>query len=199
MQHQYFALYKPYMMLCQFTPETEGDVTLSDLPFDFPKDCYSVGRLDKDSEGLLLITNDNYLKTRFLSPKFHHTKTYCAQVEGIPTIEAIASLQNGVDIKIKGETHRTAPANVGLIPIPSPSLPDRNPPIRYRANIPTSWLSITLTEGKNRQVRRMCAAVGFPVLRLVRFALDGLTLENIDTEGVQVLGKKEIYHLLEVE
>ena len=194
MQHHYFAIYKPFMMLCQFTQENEGDLTLADLSFNFPKDCYSVGRLDKDSEGLLLLTNDNFLKTRFLSPKFHHSKTYYAQVEGIPTDEAIGQLQEGIDIKIKGKTHQTAPAKIERIA--PPTLPERNPPIRYRANIPTTWLSITITEGKNRQVRRMCAAVGFPVLRLVRFGLENLTLEDIQLTALNKIEQKEIYKLL---
>lgn len=182
------------MMLCQFTREQDGDVTLADFPIDFPKDCYTVGRLDKDSEGLLLLTNDNYLKNQFLSPNFRRSKTYFAQVEGVPNEAAIAQLQKGVNIKIKGKTHLTAPAKVEAIA--DPTLPERNPPIRFRANIPTSWLSITLTEGKNRQVRRMCAAVGFPVLRLVRFGMEGLTLEDISADGVKLFSKKEIYNLL---
>lgn len=190
----YYAIYKPYTMLCQFTPDQEGDVTLAEFPYDFPKDCYTVGRLDKDSEGLLLLTNDNYLKNQFLSPKFRHSKTYFAQVEGVPNEAAVTQLQKGVNIKIKGKSHLTAPAKAKSIA--APTLPERNPPIRYRANIPTSWLSITLTEGKNRQVRRMCAAVGFPVLRLVRYGMGRLKLEDIPAEGVKEFDKKEIYDLL---
>ena len=182
-------------MLCQFTEENEGDITLSDLPFNFPKNCYSVGRLDKDSEGLLLLTNDNFLKTRFLSPKFKHTKTYFAQVEGLPSDEAIDQLQRGVDIRIKkGKNYRTASAKVERIE--EPALPERNPPIRYRANIPTAWLSISLTEGKNRQVRRMCAKVGFPVLRLVRAGMEELTLDNIDPAATTAFDKKTMYKKL---
>ncbi len=196
MSFHYFACYKPYLMLSQFTPENEQDLTLAHLPFSFPKDCYTVGRLDKDSEGLLLLTNDNLLKTKFLSPNFHHPKTYLAQVEGVPDAEALTHLQNGIDIRIKGKTHRTAPAKVGLTA--PPLLPDRDPPVRFRANIPTSWLRIELTEGKNRQVRRMCAAVGFPVLRLVRFGMGNLTLETVGWKGVKVFTKKEIYKKLDM-
>ncbi len=196
MKFHYFAVYKPYLMLCQFTPENESDATLADLPFNFPKDCYPVGRLDKDSEGLLLLTNDNYLKTKFLSPKYRHTKTYYAQVEGILHDKAISLLSRGVAIKIKGKTYRTAPAKAERIE--PPTLPERNPPIRYRANIPTSWLSITLTEGKNRQVRKMCTAVGFPLLRLVRCRLGQLTLGHFDLMEVEHFEKKEIYRLLDI-
>lgn len=196
MHQHYFAIYKPFGMLSQFSKENEGDVTLADLPFNFPKNCYSVGRLDKDSEGLLLLTNDNYLKSRFLSPSFRHEKTYLAQVEGIPTNEAIDQLKKGVEIKIKGKVYRTAPAKV--LQIEEPDLPERNPPIRYRANIPTSWLNITLTEGKNRQVRRMCAKVGFPVLRLVRSGMEKLTIKEIDLQAVSSFDKAEIYKKLRI-
>ncbi|MAT54010.1 MAG: pseudouridine synthase [Saprospirales bacterium] len=165
----YYLLYKPYGMLSQFTREHPGQTTLADLDFDFPKDVYPVGRLDADSEGLLLLTNEKAAVKRLLDPKSHVAKTYLAQVEGIPMKEAVEKLQNGVIIKVKKKPFRTRPAQVRLL-AESPQLPDRNPPIRYRKNIPDSWLEITLTEGKNRQVRKMCAAVGFPVLRLVRIA-----------------------------
>lgn len=197
MKKHYIAIYKPYQMLCQFTPENEGDVTLSNFPHTFPKDCYSVGRLDKDSEGLLLITNDNYLKTKFLSPKSNHHKTYFAQVEGTPTEEAITRLQKGVEIRIKGKIHRTKKAKVKIID--SPTLPERKPPIRFRANIPTSWLEITITEGKNRQVRRMCAAVGFPVLRLVRYGMEGLNLSHLDKTDKGIFEKGAIYKYLNMK
>lgn len=193
---QYFAVYKPYLMLCQFTPEVQGDITLASLPFDFPKDCYTIGRLDKDSEGLLMLSNDNFLKTRFLSPKHAHTKTYYVQVEGIPTEDAITQLSNGVNIRIKKKVYRTARAKVETI-LP-PTLPERTPPIRFRANIPTSWLKMSITEGKNRQIRRMCASVGFPVLRLVRFGLEQLTLADLDILSVTSLSKKEVYQYLKI-
>jgi 23S rRNA pseudouridine2457 synthase len=188
----YFAIYKPYMMISQFTPENEGDVTLADLDFDFPKDCYTIGRLDKDSEGLLLLTNDNHLKTKVLEPKFKQSKTYYAQVEGIPTVEAMQHLQRGVEISINGKKHKTLPAKASILD-ECPALPERNPPIRFRAAIPTTWIQLTITEGKNRQVRRMCAAVGLPVLRLVRFSMGNLTLQDIDLQQVSVFNKDFIY------
>lgn len=152
-------------MLSQFTPE--GDhATLGDLGFDFPKDVYPVGRLDADSEGLLLLTNDNSLKHRLLTPQFEHQKTYWVQVEGEITAQALHQLQTGVVIRIKGRDHVTLPARA--VKMEEPQVPERNPPIRYRATIPTSWIQLTLREGKNRQVRRMTAAVGFPTLRLIR-------------------------------
>ncbi len=155
-------------MLSQFSREGEH-ATLADLAFDFPKDVYPVGRLDADSEGLLLLTNDNLFKTRLLDPKKKHTRTYYVQVDGEITKEACAELESGVSISINKKKHLTLPARAEIIP--EPSLPERNPPVRFRMNIPTSWLALSIHEGKNRQVRRMTAAVGFPTLRLVRWKI----------------------------
>ncbi|MBK9338648.1 MAG: pseudouridine synthase [Lewinellaceae bacterium] len=166
----HFLLFKPYGMLSQFTPEQAGQITLADLDFDFPKDVYPVGRLDADSEGLLLLTDDKALNFKLLNPGSHFPKTYLAQVEGVPAEQDLDALRRGVDIKINGKTHRTRPAAVRLLD-GAPDLPPRVPPIRFRKSVPDCWLEIVLTEGKNRQVRRMCAAVGFPVLRLVRTGL----------------------------
>lgn len=193
----YYLVYKPYLTISQFTPEVVGDNTLSDLGFEFPKDCYSVGRLDKDSEGLLLISNDNYLKTKFLSPTSNHAKTYYVQVEGEIDESASEKLRNGVDITVNGSKYRTLPAKVQKLSA-EPSLPPRNPPIRFRANIPTSWIAVSIREGKNRQVRKMCAAVGFPVLRLVRYAMEDLDLSEIVDGKVTVLDKKTIYAKLKL-
>lgn len=160
-------------MLSQFS--REGDhATLADLDFEFPKDVYPVGRLDADSEGLLLLTNDNFFKTRLLDPKQRHFRTYYVQVEGEITPEACAELAAGVTISINGKKHHTLPARAEAIL--EPALPDRNPAVRFRKNIPTSWLALSLHEGKNRQVRRMTAAVGFPTLRLVRWSIDDYEL-----------------------
>nr|WP_215234604.1 pseudouridine synthase [Dyadobacter sp. CECT 9623] len=172
---QYYLIYKPFGMLSQFT--REGDhATLADSDFTFAKDIYPVGRLDADSEGLLLLTNDNYLKTKLLEPRNKHTRTYFVQVEGQVSEEACEQLSAGVDISINGKSYRTLPAKAHLIA--EPVLPERNPPIRFRQNIPTSWLSLTLREGKNRQVRRMTAAVGFPTLRLVRWSIGKFSLAD---------------------
>jgi len=171
-------------MLSQFSREGEQP-TLADLDFEFSKDIYPVGRLDADSEGLLLLTNDNYLKTKLLEPKYRHERTYYVQVEGIITKDACALLEEGVRISISGKQYLTLPARA--IPINEPVLPERNPPIRFRKNIPDSWLAITLHEGKNRQVRRMTAAVGFPTLRLVRWSIGKISLadkkENFPNPG----------------
>lgn len=162
-------------MLSQFSREGEHP-TLADLDFKFPKDVYPVGRLDSDSEGLLLLTNDNFLKTKLLEPRNRHSRTYYVQVEGEITEEACASLSTGVNISINGKQYHTLPAAAHLIE--EPFLPERNPPIRFRKNIPVSWVSISLHEGKNRQVRRMTAAVGFPTLRLVRWSVGKISLAD---------------------
>lgn len=174
---RYFLFYKPYQVLSQFSPEGTK-TTLAHFFTDIPKDIYPVGRLDFDSEGLLLLTNDKQLTHRLLEPRFAHPRTYYAQVEGSITTTAIQQLQNGVDININGKIYRTQQSVASLID-PMPSLPERNPPIRYRKDIPTSWLSLTLHEGKNRQVRKMTAATGFPTLRLVRFSIGSVTIGDL--------------------
>jgi 23S rRNA pseudouridine2457 synthase len=136
------------------------------------KNVYPAGRLDKDSEGLLLLTDDGRLQQRVSHPKFEHEKTYWAQVEGIPTEVALDALRQGVRV----EDYVTRPAIVRSLAV---DVPARVPPIRYRAAIPDSWIEIKLTEGRNRQVRRMCAAVGFPVLRLIRVAIGKIEIGNL--------------------
>ncbi len=167
------AFYKPYGVLCQFTPDLPGQRTLAD--FGFPTGVYPVGRLDMDSEGLLLLCDEPGFNNRLLNPKTAHPRTYLAQVEGVPTVEAIARLIRG-GISIQG--HRTRPCRARVLAI-QPDFPPRDPPVRFRREIPTSWLELQLTEGKNRQVRRMTAAVGFPTLRLVRVRIGKLSGESL--------------------
>jgi len=190
---KYFLIYKPYGYLSQFTREHPSHRVLGDL-YDFPADVYPVGRLDKDSEGLLLLTNDKTLNHKLLDPKFRHRRTYWVQVEGEASKEALTQLREGVTIRINKKDYTTLPAEVALLH--SPELPDRAPPIRYRKNVPDSWLSLTLVEGKNRQVRRICAAVGFPVLRLVRARIEGLKLGNMSIGEVKEVKQEGIYRLL---
>ena len=176
-----YLIYKPYMMLSQFTQEVANQVTLKDLDYTFEKDIYPVGRLDADSEGLLVLSNDKTLTDKLLNPKNKHWRTYYVQVEGAITQEAIAALCKGVEIKANKNQppYLTQPAKVEFLQAEDIAfLPERNPPVRFRANIPTSWLSISLIEGKNRQVRKMTAAVGFPTLRLVRVAIGAWQLKN---------------------
>ncbi len=173
--YRYYVAYKPYGMLSQFTPDQPGQRTLAELGAHLPKDVYPVGRLDADSEGLLLLTNDPRLNARLLRPEGGHKRVYWAQVEGIPTEEALQALCQGVVIRIHGKPYHTRPARVRLLERP-PELPPREPPIRFRKSVPDRWVEIALTEGKNRQVRRMCAAVGYPVLRLVRVQIGPLRI-----------------------
>jgi len=182
-QHKYYWLYKPFQVLSQFSKE--GDkLTLADCFQHIEKDVYPVGRLDYDSEGLILLTNDKDLTHKLLHPKFQHERTYYVQVEGAITAEAIAQLQAGVTLNINGTKHQTLPAKV--VQIDAPELPERNPPIRFRQNIPTSWIAITLTEGKNRQVRRMTAAVNFPTLRLVRYSIGKININGMQSGECKV-------------
>lgn len=180
-------------MLSQFSPEGDKK-TLAQLG-NFPKDVYPVGRLDADSEGLLLLTNDKELNHRLLNPKFKHKRSYWAQVDGTATPEAIEKICKGVSITVDGKKYQTLPCKALLL-TSEPNLPEREPPIRFRKNIPTSWIELTLHEGKNRQVRKMTTTVGFPTLRLVRIAIEGIRLEQMQPGDVQKLDKDIIYRLL---
>lgn len=180
---RYFVVYKPYGYLSQFTREAPHHRTLADLG-EFPARVYPVGRLDQDSEGLLILTDDRRLNQALLQPRRGHERTYLVQVEGVPREEALEQLRQGVYIKVNKQRYRTRPAKVSLLST-APSLPEREPPIRFRKTIPDSWLRLTLTEGKNRQVRKMCAAVGYPVLRLVRYAIEDLRLDGMKIGAVR--------------
>ena len=173
---RYFIIYKPFGMLSQFTKEGDHK-TLANLNYSFPKDVYPVGRLDADSEGLLLLTNDKQVNHLLLDPKFKHNRTYLAQVEGTFSEEAKTKLEKGVSISVDGKEYKTLPSKIVLVN--EPDLPERNPPIRFRKNIPATWVEITLHEGKNRQVRKMTATVGYPTLRLVRVGIEKIALRKM--------------------
>ncbi|WP_083700370.1 pseudouridine synthase [Acidihalobacter ferrooxydans] len=162
---------KPYGVLTQFTDAT-GRATLADY-IDVP-DVYAAGRLDRDSEGLLVLTDDGRLQHRIATPKHAMSKTYWAQVEGEPAAAALQALRDGVTLK----DGPTRPARVQRIAEP-PGLWPRDPPVRYRKSIPTTWLALTLREGRNRQVRRMTAALGHPTLRLIRYRIGAWTLDGL--------------------
>lgn len=188
---KYFIIYKPYGMLSQFTKEAEHHRTLGELA-NFPADVYPVGRLDKDSEGLLILTNDKKLNHRLLNPNFGHKRTYVVQVDNTITDTAIKELEEGVSIKVGKGKYFTKKAIVERL-LALSTLPERNPPVRFRKEIPTSWIKITLIEGKNRQVRKMCAAVGFPVLRLVRTDIENLNIGKMEVGEVIELSKRELF------
>lgn len=177
MAFEYYLFYKPFQVLSQFS--AEGDKkTLADFLTGIKKDIYPVGRLDYDSEGLLLLTNDKQFNHRLLNPLFVHEREYWVQVEGTPDEKALQNLRQGTMITVDGKPYHTRPAQVRLM-LPEPVVPDRNPPIRFRRNIPTAWLSIRLTEGKNRQVRKMTASVQLPTLRLIRHSIGNVTLGDM--------------------
>lgn len=192
---RYFIIYKPYQVLTQFSQDGNKQ-TLKDF-FDVPKNVYPVGRLDYDSEGLLILSDDKLLNHHLLNPKFKHEREYWVQVDGAITSEAINKLQTGVDIHIDGKTYLTQKCFAAIFN-GSASIPDRNPPIRFRRHIPAPWVRISLHEGKNRQVRRMFAAVGFPVLRLVRARIEKLALENLQPGNMRELRKEELYKKLKL-
>jgi 23S rRNA pseudouridine2457 synthase len=166
------AFHKPYGVISQFTPDGSKNETLA--AFGLPKAVYPLGRLDADSEGLLLLSDEGELNAQLLRPEHQHGRVYWSQVEKIPTPEALTALERGVLI----DGRKTLPCKAELLD-PQPNIPDRIPPIRFRKTVPTCWIALELIEGKNRQVRRMTAAVGYPTLRLIRIRIGAFTLGNL--------------------
>ncbi|NEQ30181.1 MAG: pseudouridine synthase [Leptolyngbya sp. SIO4C5] len=194
MAYRYLLFYKPYGVLTQFSDCSAQRQTLKDF-IDVPE-VYPVGRLDRDSEGLLLLTNHGLLQHRLINPRYAHPRTYWVQVERVPDESALNQLRQGVTV----QQYRTKPAQVTCLPS-SPDLPPRNPPVRFRKTVPTAWLEIMLREGRNRQVRRMTAAVGYPTLRLVRVAIAHLCLGSLAPGEWRDLTAQELSqlkHLLEL-
>ncbi|MBB6611183.1 pseudouridine synthase [Pontibacter sp. Tf4] len=184
---KYIILNKPYEVLTQFTDET-GRATLKD--YVKVSGIYPVGRLDYDSEGLVLLTDDKTLQHRLSDPKFKIEKTYWVQVDGVPTNEALEELRRGVTIK----GVKTAPAKARILE-PEPQVWERSTPIRFRKNIPATWVEIKITQGMNRQVRRMTAAVGYPTLRLIRPAIGPLTIGDLQPGEYRELTPEEVTKL----
>ncbi len=190
---QYILLNKPYGVVCQFSKSQGNEATLADyVPVP---GVYPVGRLDADSEGLVLLTDDGQLQHVFTDPKFGHSKTYWAQVEGVPTPEALDTLRNGVLLPGYRTKYRTRPAKARVLD-PGPEVWERNPPIRYRAKIPVTWIEVELQEGRNRQVRKMTAKVGFPTLRLVRVAIGELRVDGLQPGEWRELTASELARTL---
>jgi 23S rRNA pseudouridine2457 synthase len=178
------AFYKPFGVLSQFTPDGSSHSTLAG--FGFPPAVYAVGRLDADSEGLLLLSDEPQWNARLLSAKQAHPREYWVQVEGNPAETDLALLRGGVAI----QGRKTLPCEVRRLES-APHLPLRVPPIRFRASIPDTWLSVVLVEGRNRQVRRMTAAIGYPTLRLVRVRIGGLWLGELEVGQWRELGREQ--------
>jgi 23S rRNA pseudouridine2457 synthase len=166
------AFHKPYGVLSRFTPDGSPNRTLAE--FGFPKGVYPLGRLDADSEGLLLLSDEACLNESLLHPRHAHLREYWAQVERVPTAEALGKLTTGLVL----QRRQALPCRAWLLD-PQPAIPPRNPPIRFRKTVPTCWIGLELAEGKNRQVRRMTAAVGHPTLRLIRVRIGGFQLRDL--------------------
>ena len=178
------AFNKPFGVLSQFTVDTSTNRTLAD--FNFPKGVYPIGRLDADSEGLLLLSDEAALNERLLHPRNAHARTYWAQVERIPGPDALRELEGGLLV----QDYKTRPCKVEVLN-PQPSVIPREPPIRFRKNVPDMWIELTLTEGKNRQVRRMTAAIGHPTLRLIRVAIGNFRLGDLAAGAWKVVSAAE--------
>ena len=193
--NNYFIIHKPFNVLSQFT-SSEGKSTLKDY-FEVPSNVYPVGRLDYDSEGLLILTDDKKLNTLLLDPQYKHQREYWVQVEGDITYNAIEELQQGVVLNINGKNLKTQKCSIKKFSS-SPEVGERKPPIRVRKNIPESWIKIILTEGKNRQVRKMTAHAGYPTLRLIRYRIENVTLENLNPGQMKSISQQELYNLLQI-
>ena len=176
--------------MSQFSP-VENKKTLKDF-FDVPKNVYPVGRLDYDSEGLLILTNDAALNQKLLNPAFAHEREYWVQVDGNITQQALQRLQQGVDINVDGKMYHTKKCKATLFTT-EPDVPLRNPPIRFRKEIPAPWIKLILTEGKNRQVRKMTVSVGFPTLRLIRYRIEKINIADMQPGDMIELSKQTVY------
>lgn len=178
------AFNKPFGVVSQFTPDGSPNRTLAE--FGFPKGVYPLGRLDADSEGLLLLSDEPGLNTRLLDPKRQHPRIYWAQVERVPSVEALRKLSRGPVI----QGRKSEPCRARLIE-PQPEPAPRDPPIRFRKSVPTAWIELELIEGKNRQVRRMTAAVGHPTLRLIRVQIGGFRIDGVSSGSWRALIREE--------
>lgn len=192
----YYIIYKPYKFISQFSSSHRKKKCLGEMGFAFPKDVYPVGRLDENSEGLLILTNDKKLNFKLLNPAFEHKRVYLVQLQGIITPDKIKELESGVTIALDAGPYLTRPCKAKIVPKPE-KLPPRGHPISDR--LPTSWIELTLTEGKFHQVRKMTAGVGFPCLRLIRIAIEDIRLENMQPSDVRELKRDAVYKKLHIE
>jgi 23S rRNA pseudouridine2457 synthase len=178
-------------VLSQFSSEDDNP-GLGSI-YKLPKDVYPVGRLDLDSEGLLILTNDKSLNNKLLNPSYNHSRTYWAELEGIPSPESLSTFSKGLTINLKGKKHLTKVASIRII---NPTIDDRMPPVNIKKHPVRSWVEITLTEGKNRQVRKMTAAIGHPTLRLIRVAIEDLKLSPLESGEIKQISKNVLFRKL---
>lgn len=188
--HHYFILYKPYQVLTNFG-ETPDKKTLRDI-IRLPKNVYPLGRLDEDSEGLLLLTDDKAVNHRLLNPSFKHERVYHVQVDGNITQQALTELAAGVSITVDHKSYHTQPGKASLL-LDTNHIVPRDPPVRFRAAIPAPWIELTLTEGKNRQVRKMTAKVGYPTLRLIRYSIGAISLGSLKPGCCKEISRRSFY------
>lgn len=182
--NKYVIFYKPFGVLCQFTKDSEEQKSLAD--FNLPEGIYPAGRLDKDSEGLLLLSNDGQLMDKVTSPKNEKSKVYLVQIEGVPTKQSLSKMMNGLMIQGK----MTLPCKVRVLD--DFIIKDRTPPIRKREKIPTTWIEVILKEGRNRQVRRMTAAINHPTLRLIRSKILNLSITDLEEGSFLEITRNDI-------
>jgi 23S rRNA pseudouridine2457 synthase len=191
----YYIIYKPYKFISQFTSSHSKKKCLGEMGYTFPKDVYPVGRLDENSEGLLILTNDKKLNFKLLNPEFEHKRIYLVQLQGIITQDKIRELESGVTIALDSGPYLTRPCKAKIVAKPE-KLPPRGHPISE--SLPTSWIELTLTEGKFHQVRKMTAGVGYPCLRLIRIAIEDIRLENMQPADVRELKRDAVYKKLNI-
>ena len=192
-KHRYFLIHKPFKVLSQFSDEGVNK-GLSSI-YDVQKDVYPVGRLDLDSEGLLILTNDKQLNNKLLNPKFRHQRTYWAQVEGIPKEDELQKFRKGLSINLKGKIYSTLPAEVEIV---EPVLEERIPPVNHAKHPVKCWLQIKLIEGKNRQVRKMTASIGHPTLRLIRIGIEEVFLHPLKSGEITEISGNVLYKKLKL-
>ena len=190
----YYIIYKPYKMISQFT-STHKKKCLDSLDFTFPKDVYPVGRLDENSEGLLILTNDKSLNFKLLTPEFEHKRVYLVQLQGIVTADALKQIETGISIALDSGSYVTKPCKIKQVKKPG-NLPLRAHPVSEL--LATSWIELTLTEGKYHQVRKMTAGAGFPCIRLIRIAIEEVRLETMQPGDVRELKRDAVYKKLHI-
>jgi 23S rRNA pseudouridine2457 synthase len=191
----YYIINKPYKVISQFTTTHLNKKCLDSLGFQFPKNVYPVGRLDENSEGLLILTNDKNLNYKLLNPEFNHKRIYLCQLQGIITNEALKEMESGISIALDTGAYTTKPCKAKKVKKPE-RLPPRDHPVS--GSLPTSWIELTLTEGKYHQVRKMAAGVGFPCIRLIRIAIEDIRLENMQPGDVRELKRDAVYKRLNI-
>ena len=195
MMFKYYAVFKPYKMLCQFVPFKMKRV-LADLDFEFPEGTHALGRLDDNTEGLLLLTSDKSVTKLLMHPSQKHCRVYWVQVHGVVTEETLDSLRNGVSIRLEGEDYKTLPCKAKIIDSPE-NLPARKHPVA--THFPTTWIELTLYEGKYHQIRKMCAAINHQTMRLLRISMEDLELHDFVPGSVKEYTKEDFFAKLKIQ